>query len=77
MIASVLPVLVLGILFCIGYAALLHLWVGRTLRDLLISLVMASLGVSFGQVIGHFTQLPFLQMGQLHLAEASIGAGSA
>lgn len=71
---SVLPLLVLGSLFGVGYAALLHLWVGRTLRDLLISLLMASLGISFGQVIGLFSQLPFLQMGQFHLAEASIGA---
>jgi hypothetical protein len=74
MIGSVLPVFVLGSLLCIGYAALLHLWAGRTLRDLLISLLMASLGIGFGQVIGLFTQLPLLQMGQFHLAEATVGA---
>lgn len=71
---SALPVFVLGSLFCAGYAALLHLWVGRNLRDLLLTLLMASIGFGFGQIIGLFTQVPLFQIGQLHLLEASIGA---
>ena len=74
MSTNVLPALVLGSLFCIGYASLLHLWVGRHARDLLLSLLMAVMGFGFGQVIGFFTETPFLQIGQLHLLEASIGA---
>lgn len=74
MIVGALPALVLGSLFCVGYAALLHLWVGRNLRDLLLTLLMAALGFGFGQAIGLFTQMPLLQMGQLHLLEASVGA---
>ncbi len=74
MISGVAPALVLGILVCIGYAALLHLWVGRHLRDLLISLLMSCIGFGFGQVVGLFTQSPLLEIGQLHLLEASLGA---
>ena len=74
MSTSALPALVLGGLFCIGYAALLHLWVGRHARDLLLSLLMAVMGFGFGQVIGFFTEAPLLQIGQLHLLEASVGA---
>ncbi len=74
MMSGVPPAVVLGILFCIGYATLLHLWVGRHLRDLLITLVMSCIGFSFGQVVGFFTQSPLLEIGQLHLLEASLGA---
>lgn len=71
---SVSPALVLGALFCLGYAALLHLWMGRNLRDLLLGLLMAAMGFGFGQVLGLFLQTPILQLGQLHLLEASLGA---
>jgi hypothetical protein len=74
MISGVPPALVIGTLFCIGYAALFHLWIGRNLRDLLLGLLMAAMGFSFGQVIGGFTQAPLFQIGQLHLLEASLGA---
>lgn len=74
MSAGVPPALLLGVLFCVGYAALVHLWVGRHLRDLLITLVMSCIGFGFGQVVGLFIQSPLLEMGQLHLLEASIGA---
>jgi len=74
MMASALPAFVLGSLFCLGYAALLHLWVGRNLHDLLLSLLMAAIGFSFGQVIGLLIQTPLFQIGQLHLLEASVGA---
>jgi hypothetical protein len=54
------PAVVLGSLFCLGYAALLHLWLGRNGRDLWISLLM--------------TATPLWQIGQLHLLEATVGA---
>ncbi|MEZ4733531.1 MAG: hypothetical protein R3E79_41070 [Caldilineaceae bacterium] len=73
MMDSALPALVLGCLFCLGYAALLHLWVGRNLHDLLLSLLMAVIGFGFGQVIGFLIQTSLFQIGQLHLLEASIG----
>lgn len=74
MSTSALPALVLGCLLCIGYASLLHLLFGRHARDLLLSLLMAVMGFGFGQVIGFFTEAPLLQIGQLHLLEASVGA---
>lgn len=74
MIADVPPALLLGSLFCLGYAALLHLWLGRNGRDLSISLLMAFMGFGFGQAIGFLTAAPLWQIGQLHLLEASLGA---
>ena len=74
MSTSALPALVLGCLFCIGYASLLHFWTGRHVRDLLITLFMAIMGFGFGQAIGFFTEVPLLRIGQLHLLEASLGA---
>lgn len=74
MMVNVPPALVLGSLCCLGYAALLHLWIGRNGRDLLLSLFMAGMGFSFGQAIGMLTAAPFLQIGQLHLVEATLGA---
>lgn len=74
MMSGVPPALVLGALICLGYAALLHLWLGRNLRDLFITLLMAAMGFGFGQVIGLFTAVPLFQVGQLHLLEASLGA---
>ncbi|MBX3011284.1 MAG: hypothetical protein KF832_07240 [Caldilineaceae bacterium] len=74
MIPEVPPALVLGTMLCLGYAALLHLWLGRNLRDLIMMLVMAAIGFGFGQVMGALTNLPILQIGQLHVVEASVGA---
>ncbi len=74
MMSGVPPAFVLGICFCIGYAALLHLWVGRHLRDLLISLLMSFIGFGFGQVVGLLIQSPLFAIGELHLLEASLGA---
>ena len=74
MMATMQPLLILGFVFCLGHAALFHLCIGRQLRDLLIGLFMATIGFIFGQTIGIFVQLPFLQIGQLHLFEASVGA---
>jgi hypothetical protein len=74
MMAAIPPALVLGSLFCIGYAALWHLWIGRTGRELWVSLLMAFMGFGFGQAIGFLTAAPLWQIGQLHLLEASLGA---
>lgn len=68
------PVFVLGTAICIGYAALAHVTTGHALRELVVYLVMSSLGFSFGQIIGRVTQSPFLLIGELHLFEASLAA---
>lgn len=68
------PVLLLAVLLVVAYASLFHLWTGRTLRDLPIYLLAASLGFVVGQIVGGLTELPWLQIGRLHVIEASIGA---
>ena len=74
MIGTVPPALLLGTLFCLCYAAISHLLAGHTFRELLVFLVMSAIGFGFGQLIGTLTQSPFLQIGELHLFEASLTA---
>jgi len=68
------PTLLLGALFCICYAALSHLLGGRSFRELLAFLVLGTLGFGFGQMIGTVSRSPFLQIGELHLFEATVVA---
>lgn len=68
------PALLLGTLFWLGYSSLAHLGGGRSLRDLVGFLVLGAIGFSIGQLLGMSTQSPFLQIGELHLFEASLVA---
>ena len=68
------PVLILGLLLSAGYASLYHLWGGRTVRDLFLYLVVAGIGFFVGQAIGNITDIGLLQIGHLHLLEASLTA---
>jgi hypothetical protein len=68
------PALLLGILLSVGYASLFHLWRGRHWGDLFLALPIAAIGFSVGQLIGLAAQTSLVQVGQLHLIEASIGA---
>ena len=52
MAALLNPALLLAALLAIGYASLCHLWTGRSLRDLLVYLAAAGVGVVVGQWIG-------------------------
>lgn len=74
MSAWVSPALLLGALLSIIYASLFHLWSGRTVRDLVVALVAASIGFTTGQSIGLLTAASLLQIGKLHVLEASICA---
>lgn len=69
------PALALGLIFSVGYGSLYHLWSGRNFSDLLIALSAALIGFGSGQLLGFFTQTAWLQIGQLHLVEATLGAG--
>ena len=71
------PGFVLGILLSVGYAGLYHLWSGRHLGDLMLALPVTALGFGIGQFIGLFLQTPLLQIGQLHVFEATLGAWGA
>lgn len=74
MAALLNPTLLLAVLLAIGYASLFHLWTGRNLRDLLVYVVAAGVGVIIGQWIGSSLELNFLRIGQLHTLEATVAA---
>ena len=74
MAAFLNPTILLAILLTIGYASLFHLWTGRTVRDLVVYLVAAGLGMMVGQWLGSSLDLAILRIGQLHTLEATIGA---
>ena len=70
------PALLLGTLFCLGYGSLAHVGGGRSLRDLVGFLLIGTVGFGIGQLVGMMVQSPFLQIGDLHLFEASLTAWS-
>lgn len=68
------PSLVLSLVLSMGIAAMFHLWRGRSLRDLLLYLLVAMVGFGAGQLVGTIIRTPLLQVGDVHLLEASVGA---
>jgi hypothetical protein len=68
------PALLLSVLLCTAYASLLHLWGGRSLRDLLVYLAAAASGFAVGQLLGMLLQIPLPRIGQVHVVEASLFA---
>lgn len=68
------PSLLLGIVICVAYASIYHLWDGETLQDLLFFVIVASAGFFIGQMMGFVTQVSWLKIGQLHLIEGTIGS---
>ena len=71
------PALVISVLLGVAYAAAFHFWRGRTVRDFFIYLATALLGFGAGQLIGAFTQIGWLEIGEVHVVEATIGAWAA
>jgi hypothetical protein len=74
MLSIVPPALLLGILLSVAYASLLHVWKGRSLRDLLLYLIASAGGFAVGQLLGLLLQIPLPRMGQVHVVEASVFA---
>jgi len=68
------PALLLGALLSVGYASLYHLWGGHNLRELLVALLTAGVGFYTGHLIGAVMATSLLQIGQLHVLEATICA---
>ena len=66
------PGWLLGLVITTGYAALFHLWGGRTLGDLLVYWLAATVGFAVGQAFGQFLQAPLPQLGEIHMIEASV-----
>ncbi len=74
MLAFVPPALLLGILLSVAYASLLHVWKGRSLRDLLLYCIASAGGFALGQLLGLLMQIPLPRIGQVHVIEASVFA---
>lgn len=68
------PGLLFGLLLSTIYAALFHLWGGRSVRDLLVYVAAAAAGFAVGQFLGMLMQLPLPRIGQVHIIEASVFA---
>jgi hypothetical protein len=68
------PALVLSVLLVVGYAALLHLWGGRSLQELFLYLAAAGIGFAVGQLLGLLLQMPLPRIGQVHVVEATVFA---
>lgn len=68
------PSLLLSILMSVGYGALFHLWRGRTFRDLILFIIVAVVGFGVGQLAGTLIRTPLLQVGEVHMLEATVGA---
>jgi hypothetical protein len=66
------PWLALSALITAAYAALFHLWGGRTLGDLPVYWLAAGVGFALGQSLGLFLQAPLPQLGEIHVIEASV-----
>ncbi len=74
MSALISPGLLLSVILCIAYASAFHFWRGRTLRDFALYLLAAALGFGAGQLVGLFTRISWLQIGEVHVVEATLGA---
>jgi len=66
------PALLLGLVVALLYAALFHLWQGRTLRDLGVFALASLVGFALGQGLGQLTNLKLLDVGQVNMVEASL-----
>jgi hypothetical protein len=56
------------------YAALFHLWRGRTLGELPLFLLAALVGFVLGELAGDAIGLDILTIGPIHVVEASLGS---
>jgi hypothetical protein len=68
------PSLLLSILVSIGLASLFHLWRGRTMADLVLFLIAATIGFGVGQLAGTVVRIPLARVGEIHVVEAILGA---
>lgn len=74
MLAYVPPALLLSLLLSVVYAAILHLWKGRSFQDLFLYLIASAGGFAAGQLLGLLLQIPLPRIGQVHVIEATVFA---
>lgn len=68
------PTLLLAAMLAAGYASILHLWAGRSVRDLLLFLLTAAAGFALGQWVGQSLQWEILRIGTLCVLEATLAS---
>ena len=68
------PAFVLSAILAAMYGCAFHLWLGKTLQELLLYLAASSLGFALGQIIGDRAAYGWLMLGQIHLLEGSLGS---
>lgn len=68
------PPLALSVALAVGYGSLFHLWQGRSYKDLIVYAAAAGIGFALGQGLGMLLNFQWLQIGQVHVAEATLVA---
>jgi len=69
-----LPALIVLLVFASAYAVLLHLLLGRSLRDLVLFWIASVAGFACGQLLGEELHLIPWMVGQVHITEATLSA---
>jgi len=70
----VTPSLLLGLVISLAYAAFFHLWCGRGVFHLAALILASTVGFGVGQLVGTLVRIPALQIGEVHLIAATVGA---
>jgi len=68
------PALLLSLVTALILAAVFHLLMGRTLRDLAVFILASEVGFAIGQLAGHLTPMQWLVVGDVHMLEGSLCA---
>lgn len=68
------PALLLSVVTALILAAVFHLLLGRTLRDLLLFMVASVVGFGIGQLAGRLTPMQWLAVGDVHMLEGILCA---
>jgi hypothetical protein len=68
------PHLLLSIMLGAVYGTLFFLWRGQGLKDLVIYLIAAALGLIAGQAVGNLLGFTLFQIGPIHPLEATAGS---
>ncbi|MGC9333662.1 MAG: hypothetical protein ACP5JJ_05900 [Anaerolineae bacterium] len=66
------PALLLAFLLASTYAVVFHLWLGRSLRELLAFWLAALIGFAVGQIAGQIWSFVPWTVGQVHILEATL-----
>lgn len=69
-----LPGLLVVLILASAYAVLLHLLLGRGVRDMLLFWVASVAGFACGQLLGERLDLIPVRVGHVHVIEATVGA---